>query len=252
MPDEVIVVDNNSTDNTVKIAKKYKFVKVIPEKNQGIVYARDKGFNSARSEIIARIDADTILPNNWVAVIKEFYSDPKNHNDAWTSSGYFYNVRFSKFSGWVQNQITFRFNRFLLGHYVLWGSTMAINQAQWRTVKKLTCNRNDIHEDLDLAIHLHDEGVNINYDTSINVAVFMRRVLNDRNKLWKYLMLWPATLRVHHMRKWVLSWVGALLLFMGAPLVIVNDKIGKLSENRLFLRLKVRIEKEYHKPVIND
>ncbi|MEJ0073689.1 MAG: glycosyltransferase family A protein [Candidatus Saccharibacteria bacterium] len=35
---EVLVVDNNCTDGTVAIAKKYKFVRVIREKTQGRVF----------------------------------------------------------------------------------------------------------------------------------------------------------------------------------------------------------------------
>jgi len=236
--DEVIVVDNNSTDKTATIAKKYKFVKVIHEKNQGIYQARNRGFNSAKYNIIARIDADTILPIDWVKRIKEFYSIKSNKNIAWTSAGFFYNIRFPKTNGWIQSQITFRFNRFLLGHYVLWGSTMAITQKQWREVEDLTCKRTDIHEDLDLAIHLHKLGYKIFYDSGISVAVFMRRVLTDRDKLWKYLQLWPQTLKVHRLKTGVLGWIGALILYIFWPFVVINDKIGKLSESKLFQYLK--------------
>src|SRR6266567_2953645 len=63
--DEIIVVDNNSTDNSVAIAKKYP-IRVVFEKTQGMIPARNHGFNEARYEIIARTDADTILPVNWI------------------------------------------------------------------------------------------------------------------------------------------------------------------------------------------
>jgi glycosyltransferase involved in cell wall biosynthesis len=65
-PDEVIVVDNNSTDRTLAIAESYPFVKILKEKKQGVLAVRTKGFNSARSSIIGRIDADTVLPPGWV------------------------------------------------------------------------------------------------------------------------------------------------------------------------------------------
>jgi hypothetical protein len=126
-----------------------------------------------------------------------------------------------------------------MGHYVLWGSTMAITQKQWKDVEDLTCKRTDIHEDLDLAIHLHELGYQIFYDSGINVAVYMRRVLSDRNKLWKYLQLWPQTLKVHNMKTWVLGWVGALILYVLSPAIVVNDKISKLNESKLFKRLKI-------------
>src|ERR1019366_8076903 len=62
VPYEVIVVDNASTDKTAAIARSYDFVTLITEKRQGVVFARDTGFNLARGDIIGRIDADTLLP----------------------------------------------------------------------------------------------------------------------------------------------------------------------------------------------
>src|ERR1035437_9820650 len=62
-PDEIIVVNNNSTDNTAKIVKKYP-VRLINEEQQGMIPARNRGFNEAKFEIIARTDADTILPRS--------------------------------------------------------------------------------------------------------------------------------------------------------------------------------------------
>jgi glycosyltransferase involved in cell wall biosynthesis len=222
MPDEVIVVDNNSTDDTAQIAKRFPFVKVLKEKKQGIVYARDCGFNYAKTDIIARIDADSLVPENWIETIKKFYEIPEHENYAWTSIGYFYNINFHKANSWVSSQIVFRFNRILLGHYALWGSTMAITRKQWLMVKDQTCNRRDIHEDLDIAIHLHQHGVKITYDTSVKVAVVMRRVLSEQSSLWSYMMLWPRTLRVHQRKAWLLGMVGAVLVWAGSPLLRIN------------------------------
>ena len=59
-PDEVIVVDNGSTDKTRQIAKQYRFIKIVQESRKGVLYARNKGFVLARGDIIARIDAVTI------------------------------------------------------------------------------------------------------------------------------------------------------------------------------------------------
>jgi len=57
---EVIVIDNNSTDKTAAVAQKFG-AKVVSEKKQGIIYARERGFQEAKGEIIARTDADTHL-----------------------------------------------------------------------------------------------------------------------------------------------------------------------------------------------
>src|SRR5688572_27598110 len=71
---EIIVVDNNSSDGTAEIAKSFG-VKVLKQRHQGVVHARNLGFDSARAEILARVDADTILPTDWNArVTKTFAS----------------------------------------------------------------------------------------------------------------------------------------------------------------------------------
>jgi len=62
---ELIVVDNNSTDRTAKIAKK-EVKNVIVEKRQGYIYAFNAGAKKARGEFIAAADADSIYPRDWL------------------------------------------------------------------------------------------------------------------------------------------------------------------------------------------
>lgn len=70
---EIIVVDNNSTDRTGEIAASYAGVKVVKEKNKGIVWARQAGYLAATGDIIANVDADNVLPNGWInKVFAEF------------------------------------------------------------------------------------------------------------------------------------------------------------------------------------
>jgi len=234
-PDEVIVVDNNSTDDSVKIAKEFKFVKVIHESTQGIVYARNAGFNTAKSDILARIDSDSRLPLDWVARIQDFYKDPLHlKNYAWTSDTYWYNVSHPVAYSWFSSQIVFRFNRFILGHYPLMGSSMAISKASWLKVKNKVCLRNDIHEDLDLSIHLHRLGYQITYATGVNMNIYIRRIYNDYSKLWSYLMLWPQTLKVHDLKRWYLGQIGAILVYSSTPLLVAETRIISAFSKKKF------------------
>src|SRR3989344_9002089 len=73
-PDELIVVDNNSTDQTVAIAKSHGAM-VVREKKQGMIYARNLGFNVATADLLGRIDADTILLPGWIEEAKKCFVD---------------------------------------------------------------------------------------------------------------------------------------------------------------------------------
>ena len=72
---EIIIVDNNSTDATVRLAQLYPGVTVLREKRQGVVYARDHGFNAARGDIIARCDGDSILAPDWAETLSRVFED---------------------------------------------------------------------------------------------------------------------------------------------------------------------------------
>lgn len=58
---EIIVVDNNSSDDTAKIAKEHS-VKVIFESINQISRARNAGARTAQGRYLIFVDADTIIP----------------------------------------------------------------------------------------------------------------------------------------------------------------------------------------------
>lgn len=229
-PFEVIVADNNSTDGTASVARTYPFVKVVREARQGRAFARSRGFDAALGDIIARIDADTILPADWVEHIQRFYADTAHKRQAWTSGARFYNVSLRPLVGFAYALLAFYFNKVLLGHYSLWGSSMALTREQWQAVRPNLCLRNDIHEDLDLAMHLAAAGYGITYDPTIRVAAELRRVYENRYELWRYLQWWPRTLRLHHKKTWMICWLfGALGLYLATMVLVLADRLRVMT-----------------------
>lgn len=68
---EIIVVDNASTDNTAAIARKFPGVRVVKESRKGLTRARQAGLMAAKGDLIAYIDADTHIKDNWFRYVKK-------------------------------------------------------------------------------------------------------------------------------------------------------------------------------------
>ena len=73
-PDEVIVVDNASSDNTGEIAAAFG-ARVIREEKRGVHHARQTGLLAARYPVVAQIDADTLAQPGWMRAIKRVHAD---------------------------------------------------------------------------------------------------------------------------------------------------------------------------------
>lgn len=171
-PDEIIVVDNNSRDKTAEIAKSFG-VTVINEKKQGRTPARNAGFNKAIGDIIARTDADTIVPKNWIAKIRKHFQD--STVVALSGPSKYYNIpSLIQVKNWPMHVFFKSFKR-VFGHECLYGPNLAIRKAAWEKIKNTICqNDNIVHEDVDLAIHIAPYG-KIVFDSKLLVTCSARR-----------------------------------------------------------------------------
>jgi glycosyltransferase involved in cell wall biosynthesis len=66
---EVIMVDNNSTDRSLSIARQFPRAKVLGEKKQGAYAARNRGLAEATGTLIAFTDADCVPDKDWLGAI---------------------------------------------------------------------------------------------------------------------------------------------------------------------------------------
>ena len=80
-PDEILVINNASTDDTGKvardIARSATSVRVIDEPAKGLVVARETARRAARGSVLAYVDADCRVPLRWLERIEtQFLATP--------------------------------------------------------------------------------------------------------------------------------------------------------------------------------
>jgi len=75
IPDEVVVVDGSSRDDTLAIVSNFP-VKVVVEPGLGYGYARNLGIKEARGDLIFFIDSDCYAEPHWIEAVLPHFCDP--------------------------------------------------------------------------------------------------------------------------------------------------------------------------------
>jgi len=79
-PDEVVVVDNASTDHTRDVVLSFADrlnVRYVHEPRRGIPYARNAAVRSSTGDVVAFIDDDCVASEDWLKCIEmPFLRDP--------------------------------------------------------------------------------------------------------------------------------------------------------------------------------
>lgn len=245
-PYEVIVVDNNSTDNTAAVARSFPFVKVISESRQGPAFARDAGFDAARGDIIGRIDADTILAPDWVATVQRIFTD--KNVDAVSGSLSFHDTPFKKFF----SRVDLFFRRFLAhslarhNELFLFGGNMAVRQRFWRAIRLKVCHKSEFHEDIDMAAHAAHSDWNLQFCEALKVGISARRIDSHWGSLYGYSMANPRTYRQHGLRSRFYMYIVIWIVLLFFPLLRAiyrsyDPAHDKIRLSHLFRPAKSRI-----------
>jgi len=77
-PDEIILVDNASTDRTRDVARAVPGVTVIEEPRKGLVVARQTAWRASTGDVLAYIDADCRAPLQWLARVERRFDRQPN------------------------------------------------------------------------------------------------------------------------------------------------------------------------------
>ncbi|MGL4305381.1 MAG: glycosyltransferase [Mycobacteriaceae bacterium] len=214
--DELIVVDNGSTDTTrdriSTIAAKYPILRLIDEPTHGVVHARNAGFDAAQGHIIARVDADCRISPGWARHVKSFWNPvSRKHIGAVTgpnipyhspfTQSKFFALRLLEISGIMKEGKAFE---------VVHGANMAIRATTWRAIRSRLSERLDIHEDVDLSLCIKKFGQLIAINPAMLVSMSPRRNYVPPLSHTKYIRGGVRTYALH-------GYTGPLVKFYAAP-----------------------------------
>jgi glycosyltransferase involved in cell wall biosynthesis len=154
---EVLVVDNASTDDTPLIAQAHAGVMVVREPEKGLTRARQRGLISTSAPLVAYVDADTRMPEGWIAAaLAAFKNDPKlvclsgpyHYHDATLST---------RVSNWLYWRVL-AYPAYLTLGYMATGANFVIHRDTMESIGGFDTSIAFYGEDTNIARRLHARG----------------------------------------------------------------------------------------------
>ncbi|MGY6498125.1 MAG: glycosyltransferase family 2 protein [Microcella sp.] len=184
-PREVIVVDNDSSDETARVAQQAG-ARVVTQTEVGIPISSATGYDAAQGRVIARLDADSVPDPRWVENVLAVFAE---HPDAAAVTG----------SGVLETDdgdqrphasraylgAYFALTRLAIAHEPVFGSAMAIRRWAWQRISGEVCRHDaTLHDDMDLSIHLPPQAIVIR-DARLTIPISARPVDSKRSMVYR-------------------------------------------------------------------
>lgn len=238
---QIIVVDNGSTDDTAAVVARIQqerpdspLIVLNQSTEQGLIPARNAGLNAATAEVLGRIDADTVVAPDWVQRLQQAFLDPAAA--AVTGPVFYYDLPLARLGLSVDDAGRRLLMQLAGRHRFLYGSNMAIRRSAWERIRSATCRdeADELHEDLDLSLHLSEHGLRITYIPTLVAGVSARRLNTSPEDFRHYVDRFHRTYHAHHVHHRVLKAPAIILwcLYRSLRLLRALRRTPTLDQNR--------------------
>lgn len=236
--DEVIAIDNNSTDGSLEIlagyAQKIPTLRIITEPRQGVAWAAKAGYDAATGDVIARIDADTRLETNWAEVLDDF-ATAHPEVDAFGGRHYLYDVPFGGGREKALRNAREFHGKSISPGQCLNGVNGAIRSSAWILAQPNLRRAPGTHEDGDLFWALLEVGGRVDTLPSMVAAISPRRFYDSPAGVVRYQLANAKTFAVHGQRQFQI--ITLVLLPLNLASVLVSGLICRVAGRQSLRRV---------------
>ena len=216
-PDEVIVVDDGSTDDTRVVLARHPWAGVVRQYNQGRSAAKNAGVQAARGDVVLFMDDDVIATPGLIARHREHHEGHPEENEAllghvtWSPE-----VRVTRHMRWLERGgPLFAYDTIEDPANVSWRLLYTANVSLKRSFLEPFDPELSIFEDAELGYRLARRGLRLRYD--------------------------PRAVG-HHLREETPARTAARMEEVGAAAALVHRKWPELAEPPPPMRLRGRFK----------
>ena len=185
--DEIIIINDNSTDKTKEIISKHSDLKIINnKKNLGLGYNRNLGIQNSSNEIIASIDSDVELDKKW---LENIIISLKKNNIVMCGGNMIEKYTSNKINAWREKYYNQSWgNTDILNPSFLYGCNTILLKSYWEKTKGYDENLKTNGEDIDFCKQIKSiDNINLYYSSnSLCYHLQDDSILSLSKRVWRY------------------------------------------------------------------